>query len=242
MSSEAPVPGEGLGGAIAFDLSIEVPQLEAPRVQFSETFEGNSIEVGEVDEQGFTEGIVESDAGRDELILIIQKIGPKGKIQMDQFGRPVQRTLHGPDALQRLNDLPGLHKRLDVGHWKIFTKEGEDGQMMLVEDVVLRDGRPVVGDEGTQDRPPTAENPSEISTKPGDEVELNGDQDPELQPKTDQLPDKDDEKEISRLKTDSSDSLAMLGIVPLSMKTLRSTGRRLNRLKSFAGLLLGFLR
>ena len=37
MSSEAPVPGEGLGGAIAFDLSIEVPQLEAPRVQFSET-------------------------------------------------------------------------------------------------------------------------------------------------------------------------------------------------------------
>ncbi len=242
MSSEAPVPGEGLGGAIAFDLSIEVPQLGSPRVQFTETFQGNSNDAGETEDENFTEGVVESDSGRDELILIIQKIGPDGKVEKDQFGRSVQRTLHGADALQRLNDLPGLHKRLDVGHWKIFTREGEDGQMMLVEDVLLRDGRPVVGDEGTQDRPPTAENAGEIPAKPMKEMEMNGGQEIDPQSEIDPNPKKDDGQEISLLTEDSAVPLAALGIVPLSVNSLRQSRRKLSKLKHFAGLLIGFLR
>ncbi len=253
MNSEAPIPGEGLAGGFVFDVSVEVPQIEAPRVQFTESQSDEIDNIIEVEEDDFSEGVADTEGTRDELILIIQKIGPDGKVEKDQFGRPVQRTLQGADALERLNDLPALHKRLDSGHWKIFTKEGEDGQMMLVEDVVLRNGRPVAGEEGTQDRPPTAESAGEST---GTMPEMN---DSKTLPATPENPDneKDDsgtsqlspvlpkfdqDEALSQREEEPQNQLASLAVLPVSSQVARKIGQTLHRFKHFAGLLLGLLR
>ncbi|WP_417850602.1 beta strand repeat-containing protein [Thalassoglobus sp.] len=253
FDSEAPIPGEGLAGGFVFDVSVDVPQIEAPRVQFSENLEKEQGAIIDTEEDDFSEGVVESEGSRDELILIIQKIGPDGKVEIDQFGRPIQRTLHGADAIERLNDLPELHKRLDFGHWKIFTKEGEDGQMMLVEDVILRDGRPVVGEEGTQDRPPTSETMGDSTGKmpevndspkvpPAPEKQNNEDDDSGTSQIDSEMPIIDADEKLSLRSEDNRTEVAFLAALPVSSQVIRKVGRTLHRFKHFAGLFLGLLK
>lgn len=227
-TSEAEVPGEGLAGAAVFDVSIEVPALEAPRTVFTDALETESDEVGSENLEEVFEGTIESEASRDELVLIIQKIGPDGKVEKDQFGRPIQRTLYGGDAIELLTDLPELHERLDSGHWKIFTKEGDDGQMMLVEDVVLREGKPVVGEEGTQDRPPTSEN-----NQPAVPEEINAPV--EANPETSQI-------QIDPAIREENSQLGMLAMLPISSVSMRRVIKKAGKVKHLAGILIGILR
>ena len=232
MTSEAEVPGEGLAGAAVFDVSIEVPPLEAPRTVFTDALETEAQEFSDDSTDETIEGVIESEASRDELILIIQKVGPDGKVDKDQFGRPIQRTLYGADAIEWLTDLPELHERLDFGRWKIFTKEGQDGQMMLVEDVVLRDGRPVVGDEGTQDRPPT----SEEVPQPMLETEAPEEADDNSTSLYEQVPQPLNQKQVGL------ETLGALTLLPLSSAPLNRTLQSLRKVKHLAGILVGFLR
>ncbi|MEW4488785.1 hypothetical protein AB1L42_11920 [Thalassoglobus sp. JC818] len=158
VTSLAPVPGEGLFGSIPFDLSIEVPQPEPPRTEITETRDSD-IEVAATSEEDLEfETVTDIDTVQNERIVVIQKINSQGEVEVDRFGRPIQRSLYGKDAEAVLSNLPGLFEKLRDGHWKIFMKEGQDAQLQLVEDVELRDGRPASSDDsGTMDRPPTGE-------------------------------------------------------------------------------------
>lgn len=240
VTSEAEVPGEGLAAAVVFDVSIEVPPLEAPRTVFTDALETDSDEITADDVQEVFEGTNESEAARDDLILIIQKIDSDGKVERDRFGRPIQRTLYGGDALELLTDLPELHERLDSGHWKIFTKEGEDGQMMLVEDVMLRDGKPVVGEEGTQDRPPTSEGTQPNEPSKAEDSEQSDRETSEVEGDQSKL-----ESKLSQrvpVSDQQGSQLGLLSLLPVSSVALRRLGNKTRKLKHLAGILIGFLR
>ncbi|TWT58598.1 hypothetical protein KOR42_19800 [Thalassoglobus neptunius] len=158
VTSLAPVPGEGLFGSIPFDLSIEVPQPEPPRTEITESRDSDVEVVAESQEELEFETVTDIDTVQNERIVVIQKIDSQGDVEVDRFGRPIQRSLYGKDAEAVLSNLPGLFEKLRDGHWKIFMKEGQDAQLQLVEDVELRDGRPASSnDAGTMDRPPTSE-------------------------------------------------------------------------------------
>ncbi|CAK9109798.1 Uncharacterized protein SCF082_LOCUS51013 [Durusdinium trenchii] len=129
VTSLASVPGEGLVGFAVFDLSIEV-ELQS---------------------------VADFLAVSSERVVIIERIGPDGKVARDADGEPIREELYGEEAQQVLADLPGLFMKLKEGHWRIYMKEGDDAQQQLVRDVELHDGRPAAGDAGTQDRPPTGE-------------------------------------------------------------------------------------
>lgn len=239
-TSEAEVPGEGLAGAAVFDVSIEVPPLEAPRTVFTDSLETESNEISNDEQEEVLEGAIESEASRDELILIIQKISPDGKVERDQFGRPIQRTLYGGDAIELLTDLPELHDRLDSGHWKIFTKEGDDGQMMLVEDVILREGKPVVGDEGTQDRPPTSENNQPTAPE---KMENPADLNPDSSQIQQEQPIEDlDALEGVPVQNQQSSKLGLLAMLPISSVSMRRVIKKAGKVKHLAGILIGILR
>ncbi len=157
VTSFADVPGDGLAGGIAFDLSIEVPQIAAPRVEFSGSNDLTSNDFSETSESAEVQAIVETEAVQDDRMIFIEKIDRNGNVEIDSNGKPVQQTLYGDEAQAVLDDLPGLFKTLDEGHWRIYLKEGGDAQQQLVRDVVLREGVPASQDAGTQDRPPTEE-------------------------------------------------------------------------------------
>lgn len=257
QSSRADVPGEGLSGTIAFDVSIDAPPLEPTRTQFGGSRQEDTEEGGEEEQDDFTEGVVETETSRDELIMIIQKIGPDGKVAKDRFGRPIQQTRSGAEALKWLNNRPELFKRLDFGHWKIFTKDGDDAQMLLIDDVILRNGREFDGKEGTQDRPPTSEDtgPEEMESEGTESVDAAKDN---LDPLTEFLdtssksvsgesnqpmpPEMTDDTAVSRRSEEDTPAWAMLAMVPASRQTASKVLRKVKSLRTFAGLLLGFLR
>ncbi|CAK9015941.1 Uncharacterized protein SCF082_LOCUS12970, partial [Durusdinium trenchii] len=157
VTSLASVPGEGLVGFAVFDLSIEVPPIEAPRISFSEAAEDESASTIDVGTTVELQSVADFLAVSSERVVIIERIGPDGKVARDADGEPIREELYGEEAQQVLADLPGLFMKLKEGHWRIYMKEGDDAQQQLVRDVELHDGRPAAGDAGTQDRPPTGE-------------------------------------------------------------------------------------
>ncbi|MCA8998546.1 MAG: hypothetical protein KDA80_16220, partial [Planctomycetaceae bacterium] len=153
--SEAPVPGEGINGGIVFDLSIEVPPIEAPRTVMGESQEQAPSVVIQQSDNAETPVALDSEAFSEETILIAEKIAPDGTIARDVDGKPFRIVLQGEAAEEMLDEIELLFKQLGDGRWRIYLKEGADGQAQLVRDVLLRGGRPGSNEAGTQDRPPT---------------------------------------------------------------------------------------
>ncbi|WP_437205089.1 beta strand repeat-containing protein [Planctomicrobium sp. SH664] len=158
VTSYADVPGTGIGFFFIYDLSIVVPPIEAPRVQIGtvSATTGSSVISFNVthDIQTFTD----SEVQHDERIVLIEKVGADGLVELDRNGLPIRRAVFGDEAQLILNDLSGLFHKLHEGRWRIFLKEGEDAQPQLVRDVLLRNGKPASEEAGTQDRPPTESN------------------------------------------------------------------------------------
>ncbi|MEZ5942242.1 MAG: hypothetical protein R3C18_12685 [Planctomycetaceae bacterium] len=164
VSGEAGVPGDGLqGGVFFFDLSIEVPPLEAPRTVVNDAAIQTTTDV--IQDSGSEEipVIIADTVSTDEEVLIIEKVAKDGTIARLPNGQPIRREIHGAEVFDTISDLPDLYDRLHEGHWRIYLKPGAEAQPQLIRDVELREGRPAGGDIGTQDRPPTSSAP-ETST------------------------------------------------------------------------------
>lgn len=160
------VPGDGLKGGLVYDLSIDVPLIEAPRALVGDTLIGttqtltqttNTTEIGVVlDSKPLLEG----------RILLVHRLGPDGKPLQDEDGNLRQVTFVEEEAESYLADLTKLykHKSLDTGKFRIYVQEG-DARPLLIAVVNLKNGTPVTGNEATQDRPPTAE--ADMGQMPG---------------------------------------------------------------------------
>ncbi|MCA9080244.1 MAG: hypothetical protein KDA58_06770, partial [Planctomycetaceae bacterium] len=165
QTSEAGVPGDGLQGAVFyFDLSIDVPPLEAPRVVVSEAVGTSQTQVLDSQSSEETQMLVESETLSEDQIVIIEKIAPDGTLARLPNGDLMRKELRGSEAQQVLSDLPELLERLQEGHWRIYLQQGADAQPQLIRDLELRDGKPAGDDAGTQDRPPT----SDVDSMPDD--------------------------------------------------------------------------
>ena len=157
ITSLAEVPGEGLASALAFDLSIEVPPVEAQRSQDAVFIEESVSALEEEAADTDVVSLVESDLVSEDQIIVIEKIAPSGDVATGPDGRFLRHQIRGDEAQAVLEDLPGLYDRLQDGHWRIYLKQADNGQQQLISDVTLRNGRPAGGEGGTLDRPPTEE-------------------------------------------------------------------------------------
>jgi hypothetical protein len=156
LSGTAEVPGEGLqGGVFVFDLSIEVPPLEAPRVVVTEIASLSPPETVQTSSAEEAPLVLETELEQEELILIIERVQPDGSVARGPDGTLLRRELTGPAVTEQLSDLPELFRRLRDGRWRIYLQQGSSSQPQLIRDVELRQGLPAGDDAGTQDRPPT---------------------------------------------------------------------------------------
>ncbi|MCA9089755.1 MAG: S-layer family protein, partial [Planctomycetaceae bacterium] len=157
-TSLAEVPGSGLQGAsFVFDLSIEVPQLEAPRSSTVESATITTTTLVERQDTEETQALIDSDSYSEQRTVILEKIAPDGSPARLPNGELLRREYFGSEGQDLLDDLPDLFDRLKEGHWRIYLKQGADAQPQLLRDIELRDGKPAGDDAGTQDRPPTSE-------------------------------------------------------------------------------------
>jgi hypothetical protein len=95
----------------------------------------------------------------DERIIIIEKVDADGVVEKDRNGADIQRRILGEEAEEILADPSKLFQKLKSGRFQIWLKDGAEAERNLIWDVILRDGRPESGAEGTQ-RLPT-ETPAE---------------------------------------------------------------------------------
>ena len=155
ISGRAGVPGEGLQGAFfVFDLSIEVPPLEAPRVIIADTATLAPPLVQQTSDTDEAPVLIEAEVVQVEQILIIERIRPDGTVARLPNGTPIRSERMGEEVRSILSNLPELFNRLRDGHWRIYVKQGADGQPQLIQDVELHEGKPAGNDAGTQDRQP----------------------------------------------------------------------------------------
>ena len=158
QTSLAGVPGDGLQSAtFVFDLSIDVPQLEAPRASTVDTSDTATTTLVEQQDTEETQVLIDSDSYSEQRIVILEKIAPDGNLARLPNGELLRREYYGSEGQDLLDDLPDLFDRLKEGHWRIYLKQGADAQPQLLRDIELRDGKPAGDDAGTQDRPPTSE-------------------------------------------------------------------------------------
>lgn len=162
----AAVPGEGLAGGIAFDLSVEVPELEAPRVITSEAID-DTIQSSTLEQVIDLQTVVNEDSGISDEQVVILKWLNKDKTVRDSI------TYKGEAAESILNNIFGFFSSSDLpdGHYQLWRKAAGESAEQLILDIQLRDGRPADGSEGLLDRPPTAGTDQE-SPAPAKEEQL----------------------------------------------------------------------
>ena len=148
--SFADVPGEGLAGGIAFDLSVEVPELESRSSTGTDISNDSATDSNE--QQLQSEIVVVNDDSEtvDERIVKLRVFNADGTVR-DNI------TLKGDEALKLLNDFVGFVEEHDLpdGRYQILQQEPGDQTMRIVYDLLLRNGRPADNSQGLQDRPPT---------------------------------------------------------------------------------------
>jgi hypothetical protein len=90
----------------------------------------------------------------DVRIIIVEKIGPDDQVEQDRTDRPIVREFVDAEAEAILENPSKLFEQLKSGRFRIWLKDGLDAPRNLIWDVILQDGRPQAGGEGTE-RPPT---------------------------------------------------------------------------------------
>ena len=167
--SFADVPGEGLAGGIAFDLSVDVPELSAAVAISIDSAENQTDST--VQEQEQTDSVAsteEADISEDRIV----------KLRVfNAAGEVVEEVdLKGDQALKLLNDFVGFveDRRLPDGRYQILQQEPGDQMLRVVYDLLLRNGKPADNREGLRDRPPTSDADATQNipdTSPGDPLE-----------------------------------------------------------------------
>ncbi|MCA8986670.1 MAG: hypothetical protein KDA78_03460, partial [Planctomycetaceae bacterium] len=148
--SFAEVPGEGLAGGIAFDLSIEVPELGSSSSSGIDL--SSSTATVSIEEQDVVDQVADSDeqtflAGRRITLRVLNSKG----IVIEEI------LLEGAQAEELLSDFIGFvdKHQLPDGRYQILQQEPGEASFRIVFDLLLRNGRPADNSEGLQDRPPT---------------------------------------------------------------------------------------
>jgi len=90
----------------------------------------------------------------DVRIIIVEKIDSNDDVERDRNDDPILKEFVDAEAEQILENPSKLFEQLKSGRFRIWLKDGVDAPRNLIWDVILRDGRPQPGGEGTE-RPPT---------------------------------------------------------------------------------------
>jgi hypothetical protein len=90
----------------------------------------------------------------DVRIIIVEKIDSNDDVELDRDDKHIVKEFVDAEAEQILENPSKLFERLKSGRFRIWLKDGVDAPRNLIWDVILRDGRPQAGGEGTE-RPPT---------------------------------------------------------------------------------------
>jgi hypothetical protein len=174
-SIDAGVPGGGVESntTFVFDLSVEVPTLEFPKV--AEVLDAFVVTITRKDDTSGATGQARQsdDATATERIVWLKVLRPTGqtvaKVPAIVADDLVYRLMSGgrfrvlrvveevPLDEEVLDNLPKLvFEKLPDGHYQIWLQEPGEQDKRFVMDVTIRDGRPADDKAGARDRPPTS--------------------------------------------------------------------------------------
>jgi hypothetical protein len=133
---------------------VELPRAEPPTPSAPEPVEMATItpDVNPYLQLNTTEDLPvppDAPASADVRIIIVEKIGPDGDVEVDRNDRKMTRDYVDRAAEEILEDPFKLFEKLKSGRFRVWLKDGLHAEPNLIWDVILRDGRPQAGGEGT---------------------------------------------------------------------------------------------